>query len=396
VPTLTATKQILRVARGWGFDVVRRPRPTTVKEIPAFGSSITPEWATQALCAGTDVRVTGARYESLHNGSTCRGLLHLTYDPPQHGPDALPPTVFVKSTSSFRTRLQVGAMGGTRGEMRFYSEIAPTVDIVAPGSYYGASDRRSGRSVLLLEDLAARPGVEFCHVLKTTLDRAGAEAMVDSLAEVHGCLLGSPRFGTDLRWTITSLKMQEAQNAFIDFERRTVVGFDRAGDTVPTAFRFRRNEIHGGLMRALALDADRTLGIVHSDVHMGNWYVDEHGRMGLYDWSAVVRGQGTRDLAYALGANLRTEDRRAWERELVERYADRVGQISGTPQDADALWLSYRQQTLHALTYWLYTLGAGRLQPAMQPSEVSLTYIGRIAQAAVDLDTFAALDASSV
>jgi hypothetical protein len=55
------------------------------------------------------------------------------------------------------------------------------------------------------------------------------------------------------------------------------------------------------------------------------------------------------------------------------------------PQSPDALWLAYRQQQLHGLGYWLYTLGRGALQPRMQPDEVSVLNIARMAQAVVDL-----------
>ena len=54
--------------------------------------------------------------------------------------------------------------------------------------------------------------------------------------------------------------------------------------------------------------------VIHSDVHLGNWYVTGDGRMGLSDWARVCRGFWGRDLAYALMTVLAIEDRRAWER----------------------------------------------------------------------------------
>jgi hypothetical protein len=44
--------------------------------------------------------------------------------------------------------------------------------------------------------------------------------------------------------------------------------------------------------------------------------------------------------------------------------------------------------------FWLYTIGAGRLQPAMQPDEVSLANLERMTSMIDDLDSFEALQRS--
>jgi hypothetical protein len=113
--------------------------------------------------------------------------------------------------------------------------------------------------------------------------------------------------------------------------------------------------------------------------------------MGLCDWAAVARGQGPRDLAYALMSSLTIEDRRAWERELIDQYADTVASTSGTPIRASDVWSAYRHQTLHGLCFWLYTLGSGGLQPHTQAEEISRVNLGRMGQAVVDLETLALL-----
>jgi aminoglycoside phosphotransferase (APT) family kinase protein len=145
-------------------------------------------------------------------------------------------------------------------------------------------------------------------------------------------------------------------------------------------------------MHALTLDARAPMTVVHTDVHSGNWFTERDGSMGLLDCAAVARGQGARDLAYALTSALTVENRRAWEHDLVEQYTARLSEVSGTPHDAAEIFLAYRQQTLHGLGYWVYTLGHGALQPHMQPDAVSLINIERMATAVLDLDTFGALD----
>jgi hypothetical protein len=382
----------LRVGRHYVADRLSRRRITALKDVPPFSWAVTPEWATAAICGDRDARVVSVEHENVSAGTTDRNRLFLRYEGDPEVVAGLPASVFVKSTDSFRTRLHIGAVGGASGEIRFYRHLEPTTPIFAPKGYHGAVDRASGRSILLIEDLAVIDGLQFGDC-RAPLDRAKAEAMVDELAVVHGCLLDSDRFrpGGDLAWMTTSLQMQEALNGFHHFDRRTVVGVDRSADVMPASVRAQRDRIHPGLMRSLELDRGALLGLNHSDVHAGNWFHMPDGRLGLYDWSAIVRGQGTRDLAYALMSGLTVEDRRDWERDLVARYTQRRSEVSGIPADDEQVWTSYRQQTLHGLVFWLVTIGRSAIQPEMQLDEVSLTNIERMSQAVEDLDTFALL-----
>ncbi len=62
---------------------------------------------------------------------------------------------------------------------------------------------------------------------------------------------------------------------------------------------------------------------------------------------------------------------------------------------SEEAWLAYRQQAFHGLVFWLYTIGAGRLQPAMQPDQVSLSNLERMTNMIDDLDSFGALQRSA-
>jgi aminoglycoside phosphotransferase (APT) family kinase protein len=145
-------------------------------------------------------------------------------------------------------------------------------------------------------------------------------------------------------------------------------------------------------MASFALDEGARLGLVHTDVHLGNWFVTPQRQMGLCDWAAVARGQGPRDLAYALMSALAIDDRRAWEDGLIERYAERVGEASGSRVAPADVRDAYRRQTMHGFCFWLYTLGSGGLQPATQAKETARLNIERMSQAVVDLETLAALE----
>jgi len=75
-------------------------------------------------------------------------------------------------------------------------------------------------------------------------------------------------------------------------------------------------------------------------------------------------------------------------------YIDRMHAAGGPALSFQEAWLAYRQQAFHGLVFWLYTIGAGRLQPAMQPDEVSLANLERMTSMIDDLDSFGALQRS--
>jgi aminoglycoside phosphotransferase (APT) family kinase protein len=145
-------------------------------------------------------------------------------------------------------------------------------------------------------------------------------------------------------------------------------------------------------MRSLQLNSRGALTVLHQDVHQGNWLRDDDGRMGLYDWQATAKGEWALDYSYAMSVNLAIEDRRAWERPLLERYLWRLSEEGvGDPPSFDQAWLRYRQQPFHVLIFALFTIGAGRFQPEMQPKDYMLRCLERIATFIDDHDSLDSL-----
>jgi hypothetical protein len=71
-----------------------------------------------------------------------------------------------------------------------------------------------------------------------------------------------------------------------------------------------------------------------------------------------------------------------------ERYRQRLTEhgVADVPT-ADQAWLAYRRQAMHGLVFWLFTIGAGPLQPDMQPRDICLANLERMGQAVTDLAT---------
>jgi hypothetical protein len=122
-------------------------------------------------------------------------------------------------------------------------------------------------------------------------------------------------------------------------------------------------------------------------VHLGNWYISGAGRLGLCDWQCLGRGHWARDVAYALSTTISIEDRRAWERDLLHRYLEKMRASCGLNAMFDRAWHLYRQQILLALMMWTPTLVHSRTTPDMQPEEMSLEMIKRMTAAMSDLST---------
>jgi aminoglycoside phosphotransferase (APT) family kinase protein len=181
-------------------------------------------------------------------------------------------------------------------------------------------------------------------------------------------------------------------NDTIPFEKRTLIGIDRAADVSAPGFERHRSEVWPAFMRSLELNIAGPVTLLHQDQHAGNWFATSEQEMGLYDWQCVARGGWALDVAYAYMSNLTVEDRRAWERELLERYLWRLGEEGvSNPLSFDQAWLRYRQQPFHVVMFALLTIGAGRLQPDMQPKDYMMRCWERIATFVDDHDSLDSL-----
>lgn len=390
---ITKVKLGARIATIGGnvlWERARRPVPTTLAQIPPSTSELTPQWLTAALFGKhRGARVTGLRLGERSDGSTSRQVLFLEYN--EAGRAAgIPERVFCKSSPSFTSRLITGLSGALQSEAGFYTELRPQVDMESPYAYYAAVDPVSARSIFLMEDIAFTRGARFGDPTTLPINRAQAESMVTNLAAYHGTFWENPQLRS-LPWLQSSLEFQERVNATIDFEKRSLIGIERSEEIAPPEFLRRRNEVYPATMRSLELNVRGPRTLLHSDMHLGNWYAVGEDRMGLFDWQCMTTGEWALDLIYALMSALTIEDRRAWERDLLTLYLEELARAGGSAPSFDEAWLRYRQQAFHGLIFWLYTIGAGRMQPTMQPRHVSEANVERMTQATVDLESLDSL-----
>jgi hypothetical protein len=298
----------------------------------------------------------------------------------------LPKSIFTKSLPSIVTRMIGGFNGTARAEGRFFTELRPLMQIEAPIGYHAAFDRRTFASILLLEDLVATKAATFCNH-KTIVSRPMAEDMVNLLATLHARFYRDAEFAAHYKWVAPYQRWFTIGAEKMNLEYYTRKAFDAASQVIPNKVLARRDRVWKAATDALALHENEEPSLLHSDVHIGNWYRTSAGHMGLCDWQCISRGHWSRDFAYAVTAALTPDDRRNWERDLLTMYLERFAELTGFKPEFDKSFQSYRQQIVHALLMWTITLRHSPLLPNMQPEDTSLAMIGRMTTAMADLDS---------
>ena len=385
VTALAALKIGGRVA----FERLVRPKAWRRDDVPCSPGAITTEWLTAVLCDKVpDAAVRQVEVRPASAGTHERHRLLLTYNEEGRGA-GMPGSLFTKSLPSVVTRMIGGFNGTARAEGRFYMELRPQIEIEAPVGYHAAFDPNTFASILLLEDLAATKSATFCNN-KTYVTRAMAEIMIDLLAALHARFYGDSGFATQYRWVAPYPRWFTIGARKMDLERYTRKAFDAASQVIPQKVLAKRDAVWPAAMLALAVHENEPQGLLHSDVHIGNWYLTGTGKMGLCDWQCLSRGHWSRDVAYAVTASLTPADRRIWEKDLLVRYLERFAALIGATPNYEESFRNYRQQIVHALLMWTITLCHSPLLPNMQSTDTTLTMIERITTAMADLDALEA------
>lgn len=360
-------------------------------ELPLSYEDINDVWLTDALCSAVPGgRVVSWRLGEPDNGTTNRRKLYVEYN--AEGTAAgLPRALFCKATHDLQNRVALGITDAARREVLFYSQLRQHLTIEAPHCYYAHIDLQSFNSMIVLEDLTDQVKV-FCDH-DTPIDLSRAQSQMRLLAAFHGAGIGDAALREQVE-TLPSFTELFANTQALGFnmEEGSNNGF-LAGESVIPERLFRRfKEIWPATVRSVAFHEGVDHTLIHGDVHLKNWYVAGNGEMGLGDWQCSGRGHWGRDLSYTLATALRPEDRRRWERDLVQLYLEQL-HASGGPQVAFADgWRIYRHQLLAALAWWTVTLSPPAGLPDMQPRDTALEFVRRIAIAADDLDALDALD----
>jgi len=366
------------------WDNLTRPAARDARDVPWHGEAVSAEWITAVVgihvpgAKALDVRVLGG-----NDGSSARRIIAIEWNEPGSAAH-LPRTLFTKSTPTLPMRLSAGKAAPAEGH--FLMHLKPAVPIEAPYCLSSMRDGRTGRSIHLMEDLTATKGARFCDAT-SSIDRAQVTQIVDTLATLHGTFLApAPAADPAALRTYEDFFHAAARNGI---EAGHDAAMKKAAHVIPPRVVAQGARIWPLAVEALRMHEQSPRTVIHSDVHLGNWYVTAGGRMGLCDWARVCPGHWGRDLAYELMTTISVDDRRAWERSLIAHYVDRMREISGAEIDFATAWNGYRRQAFAALLMWTPTLCPPPTLPDMQPESTSMLMIERITTAIDDLDALA-------
>jgi aminoglycoside phosphotransferase (APT) family kinase protein len=376
----------LKIGGRVAYERLARPKARRFDDVPCSPYAVTAEWLTAVLCGQVPgAIVTHVEVKLASAGTHERHQLKVSYnDEGRHA--GLPVSIFTKSLPSIVTRMIGGFNGTARVEGSFYTQLRAKLEIEAPLCYHSAYDRRTFAAIHLLEDLVTTKSATFCDH-KTYVSRVMADDMIDLLASLHGRFYGDPALAERYRWLAGYPRWFTIGAEKMGTEYYTRKAFDAAAHVIPAEILARRDDVWPATIGALALHESEPNGLIHSDVHIGNWYRTGAGQMGLCDWQCLSRGHWSRDFAYAVTASLTPDNRRSWERDLLARYIERFAEKTGVKPDFDLSFLRYRQQIVHALAMWTITLCHSPLLPNMQPENTTLTMIERITTAMADLES---------
>jgi hypothetical protein len=208
--------------------------------------------------------------------------------------------------------------GAYRAEVRFYTDLAPTVDVTVPRVHYAAIHPESGEFTLLLEDLAPwQPGDQIAGCT-----RDQAEDAVLNLARLHG-----PRWCDPTLTEVEGLSLNRPEDADLMAEV-----YGPATEIFLTTLGERLSDADHALLRrcvevsrAWVLSRSERFSLVHGDYRLDNLLfpadpTDNVRAVAAVDWQTISLALPARDLAYFVATSLPTPERRQYESRLVAAY----------------------------------------------------------------------------
>ncbi len=304
---------------------------------PITAAEIDPEWLSRALEPQyPGVRVAEISLVDQTEMTNSHARLRIRYDESAGAPDAM----FCKMLPADPKRrglIAQTAMGPR--EVRFYTEIAPQVDLRVPAVYVALHDEKDEAFVLLIEDLI-HSGCSVSDGTRCLSPDAAARALED-LADLHTRFADSVLRKAHASW-IPEPMGSDYGSVMLRY------GLDQHRDRLSPCFA-ELAELYIEHRRALqTLWHQGPHTVIHGDPHIGNLF-DDAGRTGFLDWGIITTSTPLRDVSYLLVMAMSIEDRREHERPLLRHYLE-VQRAKGGPElDFDSAWISHRLHAAYAV-----------------------------------------------
>lgn len=240
-----------------------------------------------------------------------------------------------------KSRATGTAQGAYEKEVRFYRELAATVDIRTPRCFFADVDAPTGDFVMLLEDLA--PAVQGDQL-------AGCSVAQAALAMTEAARLHAPRWGDKSLGDSDFLNAPTEDSAGIlqAIYQALFPGFAERYQSRLSADELGLIARLGPRLTRWVQDSETPLTLVHGDYRLDNMmFGTEAGGypLAVVDWQTLTLGAGPGDVAYFLGAGLLPEERRKHEEALLRDYHEQLRGAGVTDYAWDACFHEYRRST---------------------------------------------------
>ena len=340
---------------------------------PRALEDFTPDWLATVLDLPVrDVRMTPIAVGEGFTGKLAR--LDLVYE----GNTLGPASVIGKIPSDEPGAIALGQLLRLwEREARFYRDVAPTLPVRTARCYYADGYADEGLWALLLEDLAfARVGDQVAGASPEDAERA-----VDWLAAFHAVWWGREREAFEWLPRVKIDPTYQALQPMLEAVFPTFV--EHMAEHVPAEPLAWTEQ---GIPRfSEALNEEPfPATIYHSDYRLDNMFFSTEEVIPI-DWQALAVGQGMYDLAYFIGNCIQTEQRRATERDLVERWRTGLEQAGVTMPAADMVFNEYRKSI--ALVMLVGALLGGQLDFTVnqRAADLAIACAQRVFTAGADL-----------
>lgn len=299
-----------------------------------------------------------------------------------------PTTLIGKFPSSDERSARMGSNGLYLGEVSFYRDLAPRLDISVPRAVTAEIQPDGASFVILLEDLSPAHGAD--QLTGCSADQAALaleQAAVLHAQSWHDASLAS------LEWLGTvPAGLRSIADALPRLLDRLEASFSDV--VTPESMATLRQLTHH--VPAWKHAIERPTCLWHQDFRVDNLLFDAKGGdvpVAVLDWQTVSFGPGIADVSLLLGGSLTIEDRRSNERELVRGYHQALLANGVEDYGLDQCWDDYRAYAVHGVSNGIN--GPTQVKRSERGDQMWGVWIERHTQQARDLDSYEALEASS-
>ena len=327
------------------------------QRVPNSLQDITPCWLTGALHDDgqrADASVTGFSAEAIAEGKGFMSQLFRLRLDYHSDPADMPRTIIVKLPSADPLlRTVFDRLGQNRREVNFYRELATSVAIPTPRSYYCGVNADTGNTILLLEDMSyARQGDS---VAGCSLDEA--RRCIGQLARFQAAWWDSPLLH-QLHW----MPFKDAEAAVY---QETYAGaweslVKKAGDLIPVGLRVLGNRLAPDVPAIKSKLSSPPMTVVHGDYRLDNFFFSTKGdcySVVVMDWEFCGRGRGAYDVATFVSEAFPPQQRRKEELGLLRYYHSILEENGATGYLFEDCLFDYRLSMLEIFVFWIISGG---------------------------------------